>query len=782
MSKDVFISHATEDQTTAAEVCALLEHRGVECWIAPRDVAPGKVWDEAILDAIESTRVFLLILSTHANASPFVKNEVNRAFAQQKPIVAFRTEDVIPGRSLELYLARHHWTDGFPPPLEDKIDRLAASLEGLLGQAEGVAVGGPPQNTSNTNSRSITTSSARAAGNLVPKTAKRAADAGQDRVAHVGRALARVNWRRMAPVLIAAAAGAVLAAAAMTYFRPPARTDALPSRFSLSPPQGGNFSPGIGSAIPAMSPDGWRVAFVANRGGTQQLWVRSLDSLEAHPLAGTENANQPFWAPDSRSIGFTTTGGTKLKTVGASGGPVQSVCDSLGSSGATWNRDGVIVFGSQVGGLFRVAAMGGQPVRLTTPDASRREIAHRFPSFLPDGRHFLYLAFPSNAIWIGSLDRTDTKRLMNADSQAEYASRGYLLFARQSVLMAQPFDVNRLALSGDAVAIAEPLIADTDGRRAFSASDVGTLTYRTGVSSPPTQLMWADRRGRSLGEIGQPGLYRNPALSPDGHRVAVEAQDPQNRTQQVWLIEVGRGVASRFTFDAGNDIYPVWSPDGTRIAFGSDRQPGEFNLYTKASNGTAAEELLLKSGADTLAAPYSWSPDGQFIVYRTFAPVVNMMVLPLGGDRKPALYQQNNSTQVQGQVSPNGRWIAYDSVESGRFEVYVQSFPTPGAKWQVSKEGGYYPRWRGDGNELFYSGADGQLWAVPIADTGALDIGTSMPLFRPRLLNGATAAAGFRAQYDVTHDGQKFLLNVPLEDASAPPITVVLNWTAGLKE
>jgi Tol biopolymer transport system component len=359
------------------------------------------------------------------------------------------------------------------------------------------------------------------------------------------------------------------------------------------------------------------VAFVASRGGVNQLWVRSLDGLDMQALAGTDGVQQLFWSGDSRAIVFTTPR-NGLKTVDASGGPVQSIPE-VGPfiiRGATWNRDGVIVFGNTVGGLFRVAAAGGQPVRLTTPDASRGESAHRFPSFLPDGRHFLFLAFPSNTIWVSSLDGKDTKRLINADSQAQYAPPGYLLFARQGTLIAQPFDAVRAALTGEGVSIAQQVVADPNGSAAFSVSETGTLVIRTGVSSPTTQLTWVDRSGKSLGEIGQPGLYRNPALSPDGTRVAVEALDLQSRTQDIWLIELARGIASRFTFDPHNDIYPVWSPDGARLAFGSDRQAGEFNLYTKPSNGAASEELLVKSGIGVQAAPYHWSTDGTSLIYR----------------------------------------------------------------------------------------------------------------------------------------------------------------------
>lgn len=263
----------------------------------------------------------------------------------------------------------------------------------------------------------------------------------------------------------------------------------------------------------------------------------------------------------------------------------------------------------------------------------------------------------------------------------------------------------------------------------------------------------------------------------------MEAADAQSRTQDIWLLGLARGVVSRLTFDPRNDTYPVWSPDGSRIAFGSDREGG-FNLYQKLSNGAAGEELLLKSSSDAIVAPYSWSPDGRFLFYRDVSSGgFNTGILPLIGDRKPRLFfPKATFAQVLAQVSPDGRWIAYSSNESGRYEMYVQSFPTPGGKWQISKDGGFHQRWRGDGKELFYHAADGQLMAVPIAGDSALEIGTAVPLFKARLLNGPVIATGFRAQYDVARDGQRFLLNVPLEETQASTITVVVNWTAGLKK
>ena len=265
--------------------------------------------------------------------------------------------------------------------------------------------------------------------------------------------------------------------------------------------------------------------------------------------------------------------------------------------------------------------------------------------------------------------------------------------------------------------------------------------------------------------------------------MAVEATDPQRGTQDIWLVELARGVTSRLTLDPGNDIYPIWSPDGSRLVFGSDRDSGVFNLYQKQANGAGDDELVAKS-LDPMAAPYSWSPDGRYIVYRTNpSGAFSLGLLPLVGDRKPRPFLQSSTfNQNYGQVSHDGRWIAYNSTESGRIEVYVRNFPAAGAKWQISKDGAAFPRWRGDGRELFYYAVDERLMAVAIKGDAAVEVGTAVPLFEARMLNGPNPAFGFRAQYDVTRDGQRFLLNVPLEETASSPITVVVNWTAGLKK
>jgi Tol biopolymer transport system component len=333
---------------------------------------------------------------------------------------------------------------------------------------------------------------------------------------------------------------------------------------------------------------------------------------------------------------------------------------------------------------MKVAASGGEPALATKVDTTNGDASHVFPTFLPDGRQFLYLSRPSNTLWLGTLDSSEAKRLLSSESQAFYAD-GHLLFARQGVLLAQPYDVGTATLRGDPTAIAEGLAVDSIlGAPAFSSSETGVLMFRTGAGSSPTQLTWVDRSGNETGKIGPVGRYRNPVLSRDGTRIAFEASDTENRTQDLYVLRVSGGTPSRVTFARGNDIYPVWSPDDSRIAFGSDRRGGTYNLYEMMSSGSTGETLLLASTGDNLTGPYDWSPDGKFLLFRDLSPktsIVNVGVLPLSGDRAiTGLFPRSHFLQTLTQISPDGRWVAYNSNETGRMEVYVARFPNPGGK------------------------------------------------------------------------------------------------------
>jgi Tol biopolymer transport system component/predicted Ser/Thr protein kinase len=587
----------------------------------------------------------------------------------------------------------------------------------------------------------------------------------------------------LAILFIGAAAGATIP----NLRRSPAAVD--PTRLTITIPREAVVSESSFMGVPVVSPDGRRVAFVASGPNGGALWVRALDQLAPQMLPDSGSNEVPFWSPDGRRLGFF--GGGKLKTVSLAGGATQVVCDAPQGSnrGGAWNREGLILFGG-ANGLFVVSASGGTPRALRTPDRSNGETALRFPSFLPDGRHFLYLASPSHTLWLGSLDDNRTVSVLRSDSHVQYVPPGYLLYVHQGTLLAHPFDVRRGTLSGDAVPIIEQVNADPiTGTASFSASDTGVITYRTGTANTLTQLTWVDRAGRPLGLVGAPGAYRNPNLSPDGTHVALEITNAQSNLQDIGVMDVASGTLARRTFDRHNHIYPVWSPDGSRLVFGVDREPGsEFAVYVRPSDGTGTEERLL--AAPGSAVPFSWSADGHFLVYRTYPTGggLRLGILPLDRDRTPYIYETSLAEsaarlQTQAQISPNNKWIAYISDESsGQQNVFVQSFPNAGSKYQVSQSGGIQPRWRRDGRELFYYALDGQLMVVPITGDTALAFGAAVPLFRPRLPYGPIATPFVQPQYDIARDGQRLLLNVVVGQDDTPSMTVLQNWTAALKK
>jgi len=573
---------------------------------------------------------------------------------------------------------------------------------------------------------------------------------------------------------------------AFAYFRG-ASTDVRSIRSSILPPDKATFEIVGGSAGPvAVSPDGRRLAFRArDASGKSLLWVRPLDGAMPQPLAGTEGASFPFWSPDSRSIGFFADG--KLKKIAASGGPPQTLCEASDGRGGTWNRDEIIVFSpAPVSPLYRVSASGGAATSVTQLDQSRRETTHRWPHFLPDGRHFLYFVRntlpggPSDQIglYVGSLDSNEQKLLLRAGSNAVYAPPGYLLFWRDQSLMAQPFDAKRLKLIGDAFPVAEQVqYLGGMGYAVFSVSDNGILAYQAGAGQGDTQLLWFDANGKQLGQVGSPGFHGTVRLSPDGQRLAEFAVDGAN--MDIWVHELARGVRTRFTFDPSFDWYPVWSPDGTRIAFASNRK-GQYNLYVKDSAGAGAEELVFESEADK--RPTDWSRDGRFIAFGSSdakgSTGWDIWGLPLFGDRKPFPFLQTQFDEGAAVFSPDGRWLAYQSNESGNVEVYLAPFPGPGAKWQVSNGGGRLPAWRRDGKGLFYLTTDNRLMAAEVTPKGSsVQVGIPRMLFQTR----PASAPPFGRLYDVSQDGKRFLVATTAEGTSAP-LTLVVNWTATVKK
>jgi Tol biopolymer transport system component len=588
-------------------------------------------------------------------------------------------------------------------------------------------------------------------------------------------AVARQNLKKRA-VWITAAVALLVAAliTAVIYFRQsPEEVRAV--RFTVAPPEKQLF-PVIANtpAFLSVSPDGTKLAFVADdSSGHFMLWIRDLDSQAAQPLPGTDGAWAPFWSPDSRFIAFTA--GNSLKKIAVSGGPAQTITASPSNGGGTWNRDGVILFGAGPGSsILRVPSTGGSATPVTSLDPSGQQLGHDWPSFLPDERHFLYLAVGANpektGIYVGSLDSKETKLVLNANSSPLYSPPGYLLFVRGGTLLAQPFDADRLELKGDAIPIAEGVqFNPTNGKAAVAVSRNGVLAYRLVPTNAQLSLVWVDRKGAEQPLAAPPHAYRNPRLSPDGQRVAVTIDELGS---QEWLWDIGRSTLTRLTFEGRYNGGTAWTPDGKRITFGSDRA-GPRNLFWQLADGSGGAERLTTS--DRVHVASSWSPDGQTLAFEQAggASGFDVWIFHLG-ERKAEPFLQTQFNEIAPRFSPDGRWLAYASDESGRYEVYVQPYPGPGGKWQISTEGGTEPVWVRNG-ELFYRNGE----KVMVVETTT---GPSFSAGNPKVLfEGRYATYQSLPGYDVTADGQRFLFTKAGEQAQSE-ISVVLNWTEELKQ
>jgi len=604
---------------------------------------------------------------------------------------------------------------------------------------------------------------------------------------------AALRRRSSLPIALAIALGAIVVTTGIWLsLRSRVTAPPDPVSFDVYAPQNTTFLPA--PMFLTLSPDGRTVAAIAaDAGGSRHLWVRDLNSTQMRMLPGTDDSDQPFWSADSRELAFTDSKDSKLKRIDMNGGPTRIICDIPGGQtlqGGTWNAQGVVLFATIGGGkpIFSVPASGGTATPITALDATKGEVAHLWPHFLPDGEHFLFLSVNTrsdqSAINVARIGQAGSTRVLQALSNVAYSEPGFLLFARDRRLLAQPFDARALKTLGDAVVIAEGLGAPPgNGRSAFAASRNGVLAYRPGRDDLYSSVLtWFDRTGRKLGVIGGPNAYRSTSLSPDGTKVA--AQVGWTIGSDIWIAEVTRGLFTRLTSNPANDESPVWSPDSTRIAFASNRDAGVFNIYDVAVDGTSPERRIFAS--DGNKRPIQWSADGKWLLLDTTgltALALDDQHLSAGTsakvDRTIPVGDRETVTTF-GQLSADGQWVSFTSRDTGRLEIYVQRFLTPSRKWQVSTQGGTRPHWRADGKELFYLGLDNVIYSVPMALDATPTFGSPTKLFSVRLtstLQGATQFDGI----NVTPDGQRFLVTLQTEDSTDAPVTIRVNWPASLK-
>ena len=555
-----------------------------------------------------------------------------------------------------------------------------------------------------------------------------------------------------------------------------------PTRFLVASP------PGVVLSFPRISPDGRTIAFVgtaATRNRTS-IWIRALDSFEVREIEGTEGVLRPFWSPDSRYLGFFV-GRQQLKKVAVAGGPPQLVATHAGGADGSWSSQGVILFdGGPADPIWRVPAGGGSVTVAMKPDPARKESGVAWPVFLPDGRHYLYAVNDANGpvgLRVGTLDEDGSTALGDVQSRFEYAA-GYLVHVSQSTLVARPFSVKTRTFTGDPFPVTDKIQVQNLGLVDFSMSAAGDLAYITQAVEQKSRLLWVNRAGQDTGTVGEPAVFGDLALSPDASRVAVSitSSGAGRLGENIWIYDVKRGAASRLTFADGRQIAPVWSPDGTRVAYAAAGK-SLFNLATKLASGAGAEQAFPEDKDHYLFAT-DWSRDGSRLMVTIASRNRDNSDLTVfdpsrPGKSEPFLQTPSPLFEAMGRFSPDGRLVAYHSNESKRNEVYVQPYPPSGGRWQISTAGGGSPIWRGDGREIFYTGLDDTVYAVPVeAKAGSLEVGNPVKLFQRVLVHGGPQTYRWAAD----RDGQRFLLNVPVENATPQSAQIVLNWAATLRQ
>jgi serine/threonine protein kinase/Tol biopolymer transport system component len=531
------------------------------------------------------------------------------------------------------------------------------------------------------------------------------------------------------------------------------------------------------SGVPVLSPDGTRLAFIARDSkGILWLYVRAINSLTAQPLAGTAGAIHPFWSPDSRNLGFFSDG--KLRRIDANGGPTQELAPADRGRGGAWSTDAIILFCPGINEvLYRIPASGGTAVPATKLGGD--ETGHRWPYFLPDGKHFIFWSRGAKPhICVGSLDSLEHKQIIDSAVNATYAAPGYLVFVRGGTLMAQPFNAGKLAVVGDAIPVAQNIaINGASFHAVFSTSETGLLVYQTGGVSGGWQMQWAGRDGKATRSVPGFSTFLEPAISPDGKRIAVSFADASGNID-VWLVDDVRGTKTRLTFNPANDSYQIWTPDSARIIFSSTRNH-RADLFSKAVDGSGNEEVVLQDDSDKTWK--SISPDGRYLAYQRSNPEdkvsSEIWVLPLFGERKPFPIVNGPFLAYTPVISPDGKWMAYAGDESTSRQIYITPFPGGGPKWQVSTTDGIYPKWRGDGKELYFVTYGGAMTAVDVATSGA-----SVTLGTPHVLFNATLEGLNWGPYDVSRDGKQFLLNGSAAQDSDTPLTLVTSWLSEIKK